>query len=79
MRFHELKTVSPFYEAVESGDKTFEIRTNDRDFRAGDILLLRHWDENQRLFGQGLLVKTVTYVLYDERFLPPGYCCMSIE
>ncbi len=44
MAEHSLKTVSPYFEAVESGAKTFEIRTTgDRYFSAGDVLLLQHW------------------------------------
>lgn len=78
MRIHELKTVHPFFEEVASGAKTFEIRVNDRDFQAGDTLLLRQWDDETQQFGQKILVRTVTYILQDERFLPPGYCCMSI-
>ena len=45
MRIHELKTwPEPFSEVVR-GDKTVEIRSSrDRSFRAGDLLLLRHFD-----------------------------------
>lgn len=79
MRYHELKTISPFFEDVANGTKTFEIRRNDRDFQAGDVLILRQWNERDQMFGQRLVVRRVTCVLQDERFLPPGYCCMGIE
>lgn len=79
MRHHVLKTVSPFFEDVANGSKPFEIRLNDRDYQAGDILILRQWDEKEKMFGQRLVVRRVIYVLQDERFLPPGYCCMGIE
>jgi hypothetical protein len=77
---HFLKTVSPFFEAVERGEKTFEIRKDDRDFQVGDELVLRHWDPMRECFTNtpGIGVK-VTYILRDERFLPPGYCCMGIK
>ena len=36
---HELKTLPSYFEAVLSGDKTFEIRDNsDRGFQRGDIV-----------------------------------------
>lgn len=38
---HELKTLPPFFEKVVSGEKTFEVRVNDRDYQAGDFLLLK--------------------------------------
>lgn len=41
---HELKCVSPYFEAVKNGSKTFEIRYNDRDFKVGDIIVLRKFN-----------------------------------
>ena len=38
---HELKIESSYFEAVKSGDKTFEIRRNDRDFQKGDKVVLQ--------------------------------------
>jgi hypothetical protein len=37
---HILKTVEPYLAAVASGEKTFEIRRNDRAFQKGDTVLL---------------------------------------
>lgn len=41
---HDLKCWPKYYEYVASGDKTFEVRRNDRDFRVGDTLLLREYE-----------------------------------
>ena len=41
MRVHELKTIRQFFKVLYDETKTFEIRKNDRDFRDGDILVLR--------------------------------------
>lgn len=40
MNKHYLKTVQPYFDAIDQGLKTFEIRKNDRDFKVGDILVL---------------------------------------
>lgn len=40
---HDLKTWTEYFQAVKSGDKTFEIRENDRNFKVGDVLLLREF------------------------------------
>lgn len=37
---HYLKTLPVYFDAVQRGDKTFEIRKNDRDFQTGDMLVL---------------------------------------
>lgn len=39
-----LKIEPAYFEAVSSWKKTFEIRYNDRDYKVGDLLVLREWD-----------------------------------
>ena len=52
MREHELKTWPSVWHDIESGLKTWEFRQNDRDFCAGDKLLLQMWDPATRVpFG----------------------------
>jgi hypothetical protein len=41
---HELKTWPGYFERIEDGTKTFEIRRNDRGFQTGDVLQLREYD-----------------------------------
>lgn len=58
---HALKTLPEYFEAVRKGDKTFELRENDRDFRVGDYLALNEWD-GEKYTGRALLAK-ITYML----------------
>lgn len=43
---HELKTWPDYFEAVWAGDKTFEIRYDDRGYQRGDVVVLREWDRS---------------------------------
>lgn len=41
---HELKSLPEFFQAVWIGDKTFEIRKNDRDFKERDEVILNEFE-----------------------------------
>ncbi len=66
MRKHELKTVPKYFQATWDRRKRFEFRKNDRGFRAGDTLVLREWDPEQKEY-EGYTGRTVnaevTYIL----------------
>ena len=62
---HKLKILKSFLEAIESGDKTFEIRKDqDRGFQRGDMVVFREvesCDIGQAYSGRELLAE-ITYV-----------------
>lgn len=41
---HELKLHKRYFWSVASGIKAFELRFNDRNYKVGDILILKEWD-----------------------------------
>lgn len=41
---HDLKIWPRYYAAVSTGEKTFEVRNNDRGFQKGDEVVLRYFD-----------------------------------
>lgn len=47
---HEIKIATEYYGRVLSGQKTFEIRENDRDYQVGDTLLMREYDPRGKDF-----------------------------
>lgn len=71
---HELKILPQYMDAVISGNKTFELRKNDRDFQVGDTFILREW-ENGKYTGRHF-IQAISYVLKDcpEYGLADGYC-----
>lgn len=44
MTTHELKTTPVFFQAIWAGEKTFEVRFDDRGFQRGDKVTLREFD-----------------------------------
>lgn len=45
MAFHDLKIWPEFFGDVVRGIKTAELRKNDRDYKIGDVLNLREYDQ----------------------------------
>ena len=43
VRHHDLKVAPKYFNKIISGEKTAEIRRNDRDFRCGDMMTLREF------------------------------------
>jgi hypothetical protein len=77
---HELKTWPAEFMAVARGEKTFDLRENDRNFQVGDYLLLREYDPTKREYTGRSLRVYVTYLLKGGMFgLPETHCIMSIS
>ncbi|EOB7989768.1 TPA: DUF3850 domain-containing protein [Pseudomonas aeruginosa] len=76
---HELKIHRPFFEAVASGDKTFEIRNNrDRGFQRGDTFELQELNPAfPSLYSGRSLTGTITYVInYEQK---PDYVVFAFR
>lgn len=85
---HKLKTDSWAFKYVVNGLKAFELRKNDRDYQAGDYLLLQETKHTAEEMANGSpLVYTgkeinvqVTHVLHGPMYgLKEGWVIMSIE
>jgi hypothetical protein len=77
MAEHVLKTVERYWDGLAAGEKTFEVRRNDRGFQIGDILvLLRGTDAAE----SGRFVrKRVAYILEGGQFgIEPGYVVLGL-
>jgi len=86
MQIHELKIWPAFYAAIQSGEKTFEIRKDDRGFQKGDKLVLREWNPKwpTRIIAEPFGAYTgnsieviITFVTAWEQ--KPGYVVMAIS
>lgn len=74
---HELKILPRYFQYVWCGDKKFEIRLNDRDFRKGDIVHLKEWN-GKEYTGRDCLRK-ISYILYDDvPGIEKGFCVFGL-
>lgn len=77
---HELKTINPYFSDVASGQKQFEIRKNDRDFKLNDELLLREYDPELDQYTGRQVRRKIIYILQGERWgIQPGYMILGIK
>jgi hypothetical protein len=79
MATHKLKILPKYYEKVLTGEKTFELRKNDRNYKVGDKLIL----EEHHLYsssGRAYLCR-ITYILKDcsEYGLKDGFVILGIK
>ena len=78
MRIHELKTWPEPFEAVYSGRKNFELRTNDRAFAVGDRLRLREYNPDNKQFTGREINREISYILEGGDWgLPSNLCVLS--
>ncbi|HHC4749739.1 TPA: DUF3850 domain-containing protein [Enterococcus faecalis] len=72
---HELKILPEYFEAVVSGNKRFEIRKNDRNYKKGDILRLNEYQDGQ--YTGDVHVAEITYITdYAQQ---DGYVVLGIK
>lgn len=75
---HELKILPKYFKDVVDGDKNFELRKNDRNFKIGDSLMLKEFD-NGAYTGDSVQV-VVTYILVGGEYgLDKDYVILGIE
>ena len=77
---HNLKVIQPFFDDVKSGKKNFELRKNDRNYQAGDTIILAEYDIDNGHTGE-IIKKTISYILKDcpQYGLQEGYCILGLR
>lgn len=78
LKTHELKCVQPFFDLVLEGDKTAEMRYNDRYFQVGDRILLKEWIEEERRFTGREIRLRITHILFGGQYgIESGWVMIS--
>lgn len=81
MNYHDLKILPEYFEQVRTGQKTFEIRKNDRDFQPGDTVALREYQQfspTQGSYTGKSMHFTIGYVLPLEGFVDKAWVVFSL-
>lgn len=81
-QYHKLKIFMQYADAVVAGEKTFEVRQNDRNFQKGDWIIFDCREEDGRKFDHSINRKyfEITYVLsWFPEALKDGYVVLGIK
>lgn len=80
---HTVKITKQYFVKLLSKEKTFELRKNDRNYKVGDVIILKEIDyyDLKLSFNRGREVKAeITYILKGPVYgLEAGYCIMAIK
>ncbi|MCX6216582.1 ASCH/PUA domain-containing protein [Spirosoma sp.] len=77
---HNLKVWPEHFNRLASGEKPFEVRRNDRGFKAGDMLRLSEYNPQTGTYTGRSLFASVTYVLEETQFgLKKGFAALGIR
>ncbi len=77
---HKIKCWPVYFEAIVSGEKTFEVRKDDRNYAVGDVLRIHEWDDERQKFTGREEDRTVVYKMNGGKFgVQEGYCVLGIQ
>lgn len=85
MTTHDLKVWPDFFSAIDCGEKPFEVRKNDRDYRVGDTLRLREYAPGPDEYTGRQIERTVSYIISGDDVLGfafgvrPGFVVMGLS
>jgi len=72
---HDLELISRCFNLIKTGGKDFLICFDDRDFLAGDTVIIHEW-ENGKLTG-ATTKRKIKYILRKFKGLQSGYIAMG--
>lgn len=76
---HALKTEIGYFDEINEGHKTFEVRKHDRPFEPGDKIVLQEWVPESKSYTGREWHGEITHILSNERFCKKGYVILSIK
>ena len=81
MTRHQLKLNTKYFDAVQNGVKSFEVRKHDRNYQIGDTLdMLEVFDDG--VIGARMFRMTIVFMLTHDDFpegICEGYCVLGVK
>lgn len=74
---HILKCVNPYFQELENGNKTFELRKADRNYQLGDVLILKEYFPDNNIYSGREHSLSVDYIRWYHRGLNINYIVMA--
>lgn len=68
---HNIKIKESFADAIVGGDKTFEIRYNDRGYQKGDIVVFQCVNNNEAFLQS--IYHLINYMVFEIDYVLSGY------
>ena len=78
MKIHELKIDPEYFNDVITGEKRFEVRKNDRNYKKGDLLNLQEYDRKSKIYTGRKTLIPVRYILDNQEYLRDGYVILGL-
>lgn len=63
MKSHNVKCIQPFFGLIETGQKNYECRIDDRNYQEGDLIVLQEYDSEKKTYSGKVMFFTVGYIL----------------
>lgn len=86
MKVHVVKSWSHFFDAIKAGQKTHDLRVDDRNYQVGDQLILQKYDNINGFYLHDECTVEITYITnrqkpcaFSSAVLEPNYCILSIK
>jgi ParB family chromosome partitioning protein len=78
MAVHHLKSWPEFFKAIANGDKTFDLRRDDRNYAVDDHVTFEEFRPGVGEYTGVTATRRIAYVLRDFEGLMPGYCILGL-
>lgn len=80
MKIHKLDIFEKYFQQIENGTKSFEVREKrDRNFQVGDVLVLYEQNEITKERTGRTIIKEIIYILDDENFCKKGFAILGLN
>ena len=76
---HKIKIDPKYFDDVAKSRKTFEVRKNDRAYKAGDLLVINEYDREIEEYTGRYIEVSITYILDEQKYLRDGYVILALE